>query len=288
MPISQRAFNLIVAKEVTDEATYRRLYARPDWPGGSSGVTIGIGYDIGHTDRAKLHRDWDGVIAPEMVKALERAVGVTGKRAKALATELRDKIEVPWDKALAVFRDRDLPHYEELTRASLPNVEELSADSFGALVSLVYNRGASFARARDPNDPKDRFREMRAIKAHMALGRFAEIPDEIISMKRLWRGQGLDGLLDRRDQEAALFRDGLAQPAMSEPASAPIRGTLWVQQALNQLGATPRLDEDGDFGAKTRAMVRRFQSENGLPPTGLADRATIGEIERHLRDSEEA
>jgi peptidoglycan hydrolase-like protein with peptidoglycan-binding domain len=52
--------------------------------------------------------------------------------------------------------------------------------------------------------------------------------------------------------------------------------------------ATPKLDEDGDFGPKTRAMVRRFQSENGLPPTGLADRATIGEIERHLRDIEEA
>lgn len=92
MPISQRAFDLIVAKEVTDEATYRRLYARPDWPGGSSGVTIGIGYDVGYTDRAKLHCDWDGVIAPEMIKALERAVGVTGKRAKALAAELRDKV----------------------------------------------------------------------------------------------------------------------------------------------------------------------------------------------------
>jgi GH24 family phage-related lysozyme (muramidase) len=228
------------------------------------------------------------MIAPDMVKALERAVGVTGKRAKALAAELRGQVEVPRDKALAVFRDRDLPHYEEMTRAALPNVEELSADSFGALVSLVYNRGASFSRAKDPNDRLDRFREMRAIKAYMALGRFAEIPDEIISMKRLWRGQGLDGLLDRRDQEAALFRDGLAQPATSEPASAPIRGTLWVQQALNQLGATPRLDEDGDFGAKTRAMVRRFQSENGLPPSGLADRATIGEIERHLRNIEEA
>jgi hypothetical protein len=34
-----------------------------------------------------------------------------------------------------------------------------------------------------------------------------KIADLIQAMKRLWRGQGLDGLLTRRDAEAKLIRD---------------------------------------------------------------------------------
>jgi hypothetical protein len=48
--VSERAIQLIVYFEVTDEATYRRKYQRPVWPGLNSGVTIGIGYDVGYTD----------------------------------------------------------------------------------------------------------------------------------------------------------------------------------------------------------------------------------------------
>lgn len=33
---------------------------------------------------------------------------------------------------------------------------------------------------------------------------YAAIAEQIISMKRLWQGKGLDGLLHRRDDEARL------------------------------------------------------------------------------------
>jgi hypothetical protein len=47
-------------------------------------------------------------------------------------------------------------------------------------------------------------------------------------------------------------------------------GTIWLQWALNRLGATPELEEDGTIGPQTRAMVKRFQQENNLPQTGFA------------------
>jgi peptidoglycan hydrolase-like protein with peptidoglycan-binding domain len=63
----------------------------------------------------------------------------------------------------------------------------------------------------------------------------------------------------------------------------PSHDTLWVQQSLNALGANPPLAEDGISGPLTMATVARFQQANGLSPSGVADAATVGAIERRLR-----
>src|SRR5207249_5127768 len=68
--------------------------------------------------------------------------------------------------------DLELPKWEAKLIASLPNTDLLSADSFGALVSLIYNRGASF------NLLGARYQEMRTIKACMANQMFDEIRSE--------------------------------------------------------------------------------------------------------------
>jgi GH24 family phage-related lysozyme (muramidase) len=199
--ISDAARNLIVASEISSEAAYRKRYCRPEWPQGASGVTIGIGYDCGYTTADKLRQDWQP-LPGAMVQALGRTVGVKGASAGPLARQLRESINVPWENALAVFDNRDVPRWVAIVRKALPNTELLSPDCLGALVSLAYNRGASFSKAGD------RYREMRAIKAHMANKDFAKIPAEFRSMKRLW--PSLRGLQIRRDQEADLFQRGLA------------------------------------------------------------------------------
>jgi Putative peptidoglycan binding domain len=65
-----------------------------------------------------------------------------------------------------------------------------------------------------------------------------------------------------------------------------MRGTLWVQQSLNKLGADPRLDEDGIAGRNTMMAVSQFQRQNGLDVTGFADGATVAAIERRLGDGQ--
>lgn len=204
MLISQAAFDLIVAQEVTSQSVYERRYRRPEWPGGGSGITIGIGYDVGAgvSSKDQLRADWAGKISDAMIDALAHGIGVKGEAAHRLLQQVRSQVDVPWAAAIDVFANRDVPKWTALVCHALPNTDKLSPDCLGALVSLAYNRGASFSVM------DDRHIEMRAIKAHMAACEFAKIPDEFRRMKRLW-GHTLQGLLDRRDAEAALFERGL-------------------------------------------------------------------------------
>jgi lysozyme family protein len=67
-----------------------------------------------------------------------------------------------------------------------------------------------------------------------------------------------------------------------DPDDELAHGVLWVQWALNHLGADPPLVEDGEMGEKTHDMVMRFQKENRLAVTGTPDEKTMNAIEAHL------
>lgn len=200
-PISGEAFNLIVEFEVTGEQAYTKKYRKPVWPKGQSGVTIGIGYDVGYASKPQLHADWDGAILDPMVTALESALGVTGAAANAVAKRLQATVDVPWEAAIAVHRGKVLPRWVELVERNLSNTALIGPDCLGALLSLTYNRGASFGKAGA------RYREMRNMKTHMAAKDFRDIPGEFRSMKRLW--PDMTGLQKRREREAQLFEKGL-------------------------------------------------------------------------------
>lgn len=204
MAISKKATDLIVSYEVGSKKLYEQKYQRPVWPGASSGVTIGIGYDVGYQTKTQLWKDWEGKIPNDMIALLETAVGVTGAAAKPLAAKLAKEVKVPWDAAYAVFESSTLPRFEKSVVDKLPNTNSLSPDSFGALVSLAYNRGPSF------NLKGERYTEMRNIKTHMVNKDFGKIPAEIRAMTRIWKGTTVEnGLTRRRNDEAKLFEDGL-------------------------------------------------------------------------------
>jgi hypothetical protein len=198
---SQAAVDLIVMEEVSSKNLYNLKYQHPEWPGGASGVTIGIGYDCGYSTPTVIQGDWGDKLPVAMVAALEAVAGIHGTPAASHAHELRGVVTVPWAAAMAVFLGRDMPKWEATVLKALPNATQLAPDSFGALVSLAYNRGPSFSNVGD------RYREMRAIRDHLANQQFSEIPDDIRSMKRLW--PNVVGLRNRRDHEAKLFEKGL-------------------------------------------------------------------------------
>ena len=217
MRISQAAFDLIVQEETGGEAYYRKTEQSTDWPGGASGVTIGCGYDCGYAAAADVGADWGGKLPAPMVTALESVAGIHGSAASSHAHELKSVIDVPWAVALDVFRNRDVPKWESTVSHALANTDLLSGDSFGALVSLAFNRGASFSVPAD-HDPTGRYAEMRDIADLMRAKQFAEIPGAIRAMKRLW--PATQDLRDRRDHEAALFEQGL-RPNAPRVAPAP-------------------------------------------------------------------
>jgi GH24 family phage-related lysozyme (muramidase) len=169
------------------------------WPGGFSGVTLGIGYDLGYVTMDQFESDWGERIGRPAVNRLRVAVGLRGPRARGRAHEFAD-IRVRRPPSELVFIERTLPLTALRTAQAFPGFEALPLDAQGALVSLVYNRGASMI----DRPGEDRRREMRAVRRAVAEGDLPEIARQIRSMQRLWVGRGLDGLIRRRDAEAAL------------------------------------------------------------------------------------
>ncbi|MCA1864042.1 hypothetical protein LE191_28480, partial [Janthinobacterium sp. HSC-3S05] len=158
---------------------------RPEKPGGASGVTVGIGYDCGYYSASQIRQDWGGHLPPAMVKALAICAGIKGDAAYAACEQVKHLVSVPWDAAIAVFSEVSIPKYLASTRKGLPNFDLLPPDCRGALLSLVYNRGASFSIPA-AKDPQGRYVEMRAIRSAMAVKNYAAIPGELRKMKRLW------------------------------------------------------------------------------------------------------
>jgi DNA/RNA endonuclease G (NUC1) len=222
--VSPRALDLIIGYETGGRAFYENYYKkRPVWPKGSSGITIGFGYDLGYVTFDQFRRDW-AVLAEDQRRTLEQAIGHhSGQGAdsqaamQALLAAVRDVI-VEWPIAEAVFKASTLPNFARKTYAALPNCDALNGDCFGALVSLTFNRGASYSKAHDPaTDRLDRYREMRAVRSIMEARDFAKVPEQLRSMSRIWAGTDIEtGMRRRRFDEAKLFAAGLAaQPLVA-------------------------------------------------------------------------
>jgi hypothetical protein len=203
--ISQAAFDMIVGFEVSGQAAYERNYRHPERPGGQSGITIGIGYDCGYSTAEGIRRDWSDKLPTSMVEDLCKVAGLKGRAAQDKLAWIRPRVDVPWKTALDVFSNTSIPKYLKSTDNGLPNFDFLNPDCKGVMLSLVYNRGASFSQ------PGDRYREMRQIRELMVAKKFDGIPAQLRSMKRLWTTPSVRGVALRREQEARLFELGLTR-----------------------------------------------------------------------------
>jgi len=191
--------------EVPDEAIALILDAEgldqpSKWPQGSSGITIGIGYDLGFVTADQFEQDWSPFLSGDEINRLKDVIGLSGDDASQRASEFSD-IKIKRADAEQVFKEKTLPLYSQRTEDAFPGVDQLPAAAQGALVSLVFNRGGGMTG--------DSRREMRAVRDAVANGDLKEIANQIRAMKRLWEGKGLDGLLKRRDAEADLVESAI-------------------------------------------------------------------------------
>lgn len=194
-PASTVTTSLIVRWEISSPALYTKLYQNPLWPGASSGVTLGIGYDLGYNTSFQIGADWK--VHPQVTR-LETASGIVGTDAKLALPRYKD-IVTPFQMADSVFQYSTLPKYVDAARRALgPKFDQLSPGARAALVSVGYNRGWSFAGTRR--------REMRTIR-DICIPELnnACIAAQLRSMKRLWPNS--KGLRDRRDDEAKVAEE---------------------------------------------------------------------------------
>jgi hypothetical protein len=195
MNLSTRGIKSIIGWETGGESYYDK---NPEWPGEQSGVTIGVGWDLGHTSATETARAWAPHLDSNTLAALVGVSGRKGTDAKEVLPHVRHLV-IPWDAALAVFEAVTIPTWYLRTLRIYPQMEGLPEDAAAALVSLVFNRGASLTG--------ERRREMCNIQALLKTGNFKEIPNQFREMKRLWPDS--KGLRRRREEEADLFESGL-------------------------------------------------------------------------------
>lgn len=199
--ISTNAYKLILKYEVGGGLDYYdKALKHPCYPGGQSGVTIGIGYDMGYNTAAQFADDWKDILPSDTYLRLERHLGKKSSAAAAAIPSVKD-ISISWESAQSVFKTNTLPRFIKETIRTFPGAQALHTDAFGTLVSLVFNRGGSTTGSSRA--------EMLNIKnaiTHNQPDIYNYIAQQIINMKRLWVGKGLDGLLTRRDEEARLVK----------------------------------------------------------------------------------
>lgn len=208
--LNNKSLQLILDFEVGGgENYYNKFLKNPTWPGEQSGVTIGIGYDVGYVNKTEFANDWKD-LPKQIFDRLYRVVGVKGYQAKQLAYRLKD-INIPWELSMKVFMNKTVKKFYDLTEKTFPNFNRLPEDAKGGLVSLVFNRGAALEG--------DRRREMKAIRDIMSKAQIfdeknlGQIAEQIRKMKRIWAGGSIEkGMNRRRDAEAKLIENALSNP----------------------------------------------------------------------------
>lgn len=73
LQITDKGLDLILEAEGLDQPG--------KWPGESSGITLGIGYDIGFVTPEQFEEDWSPYLTSDQIDRLKTAIGVSGEAA---------------------------------------------------------------------------------------------------------------------------------------------------------------------------------------------------------------
>ncbi|MEX5380937.1 hypothetical protein [Acinetobacter towneri] len=186
---------------------FERYEAKPYHPGDrSSGVTLGIGYDLGQQSKSQIYKDLSPFYSSEQIKRLLEAQGKSGSAAAALVPKLID-IRISKEKALHLATALKT-RYAQQVLTIYPKTLELHPHCQGVLLSLVFNRGISL------NDRKGQLtrKHMRQIKEAFENNKVNTIPNIFRDMSKLWTKtgpSGNSGVGRRRREEAVIFERGL-------------------------------------------------------------------------------
>ena len=180
---STKALNLILEYEVGGSKSYYEKYlSKPTWPGGASGMTLGIGVDCGYYSKEELESLFH-FLPKQQLELVKNASGKTGQAGKEYTKSVKDKgIIVTWDQALEIFDNLTWPKFARLAERAFPGLDQLCDDAYGAIVSLVFNRGTAMQG--------DSRLEMRNIRDLVTKKDYKGIANQFRKMKRIWKDKG--------------------------------------------------------------------------------------------------
>ena len=192
--LTQEGIDAIIDFEVGGPRYYEDYLSgvcRPNT--GESGITIGIGCDLGQLSQEEFKQEWQEFLAPETYNKLFKVIGFRGWNAEDCLVGL-GSVHIPYATALAHFSKYTLPKWIYRSRRLWPNWDTLLPLQKTALLSIAYNRGTSLTGTRRE--------EMREIVDLLKDKNLQGIAPLIRSMSH-WHT--LNGLQIRRHKEAILF-----------------------------------------------------------------------------------
>ncbi|MCT6698642.1 peptidoglycan-binding protein [Rheinheimera sp. 4Y26] len=212
-PLDTNGVAFIALEETGGLAYYQRVTRFPHYPGGESGITLGVGYDLRFHSVDEFYNDWSDYLAKTTLQELSNDIGKQGspQRAEALKNQ---GIEVPFYAAWQVFVRKTLPGFYKKTLVAYPSLGALPGLCASVLVSLVYNRGPALsgknreemANIRRILDQAEQARQQG--KSATELNQLLlPVADELLEMKKYW--PVTSGVVKRRQLEANLWRESL-------------------------------------------------------------------------------
>lgn len=170
-----------------------------------SGVTLGVGYDLGQQTKEQIRKDLAQFYTPAQIERLVKTQGLKGTVAQTATLDIQDiKISKEASIKMALFVKK---RYSEWAVDIYPEMLNLHPHCQGALLSLVFNRGKGL---KDPLPGKGLTRKhMRQISEALKSGKIETIPDTLRDMAHLWEGGSAAGLPPRRRSEASWFEKGM-------------------------------------------------------------------------------
>lgn len=230
MKLSKQGINAIISYEigaeyVGDVRYYNSRLSKPTYPGGNSGVTIGIGYDLGYNTVAQIRKDWEGKVNGNVLAFLVSCAGLKGATAAKKIKPETSVFKIPYEVASDVFINSTLPRFCKEAKESFPAIEKLNPLAQAVIVSVVFNRGNGLADTSSNAQKEGRRKEMRQLVEAIEKVDYNAIANEIEAMKRLWDGvpdfdgdveTKMQGLIDRRIAEAKLVRQSITMTFNNE------------------------------------------------------------------------
>ncbi len=213
MVVSRKGLEAIIEYEVSSKKNYNNKLKTPMWPGGESGVTIGIGYDLGHNSAEKITNDWKKHLSAGDLAKLLKVAKIKGEKARLAVSDEIKSVSIPYEAAIEVFNTVSVPEFARKVVAIYPGVAALPPDAQAAILSLLYNRGPKLEEAIDKKTgkPGTRRLEMRNLVPLVSERNLKAIANELRKMKRLWDVNKAGGLIARREDEAKLIENGTWQ-----------------------------------------------------------------------------
>ena len=199
LSISREGYQLILDYEVGGgPAYYNRFLKKLTRPPGASGITCGIGYDLGYNTKSQIAKDWHE-LSPDTIRRMQSVAGLKGSAAQYRLSAVKD-IEIPWDVANRVYQQSTIPRFAAKTTKSYPGVDTLHPHIQGVMLSWVFNRGPNISPTRS------RDIEKRALRRDIP-SKPSALGGHIRASIRLWLGK-VSGLVKRRNAEANLADEG--------------------------------------------------------------------------------